>query len=254
VGRDKAARNLDGSDDPAKTLISMAKLLAVLAAVILLSCASTDTQSSTYKSQISKGQEFWKVAVWAKAGLAVRQQTEAAAVAALRAERIDAFASLDVWAIDSSETEMRAKLSARGIDAVLVLALDQASSTVSSVGTVSTTALWGNTTVTNTAVTAQTRDNAVYSATLYNEGSGRVVWQSQAFTSGNEYAGWNDIRNSFISKTAADFLAAHVMYLCALPPAPLPDASQHYKELYAQRVATQKPGDCPPQPPVAAQQ
>jgi hypothetical protein len=222
--------------------------LAAVAIVALgIGCASTETRSATYKSPLSHGREFWKVAVWMRAGLAERQQTEAAVVAALRDKRIDAVASLNVWPIDAAEDEVQAKLKARGIDAVLVLALEGASSTVSSVGTVSTTSLWGNTSVTNTATTVRVRGRAVYAATLYNEATARVVWKSQAFSSGNEFAGWDDICRSFVQKTASAVFAAPVMFLCVLPSPPLPDSSEHYKQFYASRVAAQAPGDWPPQ-------
>jgi hypothetical protein len=223
-------------------------LLAGAAAVLLAACASTTAESSTYKSPTAKGHAFWKVAVWAQAGLAARQQTEAAVVLALRNRRIDAYASLAIWPIDAAEDEIQAKLKASDIDAVLVLAREQAASTVSSVGTVSTTALWGKTSVTNSAATAQVKDNAVDSVTLYNEASGRVVWQSQVFTAGNEFAGWGDINSSSVQKTASDLLAANVMYRCFTPPPPPPEASAYAKQKYADRIADQAPGDCPPRP------
>jgi hypothetical protein len=97
----------------------------------------------------------------------------------------------------SNSQEIQARLKANGIASVL-------------------TNLWGLT-ATNTTISTQTKENAVYSATLYNEASGRVVWQSQAFTSGNEYAGWNEIRTSFIQKTVSDLSAARVLFLCVPP-------------------------------------
>jgi hypothetical protein len=117
----------------------------------------------------------------------------------------------------SNSQEIQARLKANGIASVLTLALEEASSTVTGVSTLAATSnLWGLT-ATNTTISTQTKENAVYSATLYNEASGRVVWQSQAFTSGNEYAGWNEIRTSFIQKTVSDLSAARVLFLCVPP-------------------------------------
>jgi hypothetical protein len=78
----------------------------------------TVTESSTYRNPASSGREFWKIAVWARAGLATRQQMEASTVAALRAQRVDAIASVEVWPIDASDEEIKAKVKAKDIGAI----------------------------------------------------------------------------------------------------------------------------------------
>lgn len=227
-------------------LRAMTKVLMLVAAAASIGCATTETYSSTYKSPQETGHQFRKVAVWVQAGLAARQDTENQVASALLEKRIDAYSSLAVWPIDASTEEMQAKLKAFGFDSVLVLRLEQSSSTLSSVGTFTTTSLWGNVAVSNTAVSTQSTDHAVYSATLFNEASGRVVWQSQAFVNGNEYAGWSDIRESFVEKTAGDVFAAHVMYLCAAPPPA--SAPSDVKQRYADNLAKVPPAtnDCLP--------
>jgi hypothetical protein len=234
----------------------------------LLGCADAPvTESSTYKSPLSKGREFRKVAVWTKAGLSARKQTEGWAVAELRKNRIDAVASLDIWPIDAPREEIQTKLKANGIGAVLVLALDTVSRT--STYTTTATTLFGDTPDIATEQTSKTNKlNVVFSATLFNNATGRVAWQSQASTSANA-SSWNDINASFVQKTVEDLAAAQIMYLCLpkyapppeLGPPPGPDASDAMKKRYTARAAElQKyqvpvvsPEDCPPESTPKAQ-
>lgn len=236
-------------------------ILTALTVGCVLACASTETQSSTYKSPLSRGREFRKVAVWSKAGLAARQQTEGWAAAALRQHRVDAVSSLSIWPIDASEAEIQSRLTANSIDAVLVLAL-QTVSTSSEVRTTSTT-LFASPEMTTTQTSTANKLNVTFSATLFNEGTQRVAWQSQASTAGGWGSSWDDINASFVEKTVNDLMTAKVLYFCLpkppkdgppeLGPSPGPDASDAMKRRYAARLQAAgvplepaSPEECPP--------
>jgi FG-GAP-like repeat len=192
----------------------MASLRLAASVGLWMGCANTVVESSNYVSPVSQGREFRKVAVWAKAGLAFRQKTEASAVAALREARIDARPSLVVWPIDASNDEIRARLDAKGIDAVLVLTLEQASAAYEA-GTTPTTTLYGGA-AGAPSTTPNTNDRVVFSATLFEEKTGRLMWQWQLVRSGDVGTHWDAFRGLFEDKALGDLLSTGVLLRCQL--------------------------------------
>jgi hypothetical protein len=170
------------------------------------------TAASTYKNPVYRDSQFKRVVVWAKAGLQARQELEAQTVKGLRRYGVDAVPSLDVWAIDSSEAEIKSKLEASGVDAVLALSVESESEiTTAQYTTGVATRLFG-TTFSEATTTAINEGRAVYTAALFSATSGRVAWQNQASSAGNELADWHNIRSSFADKTVHDLMDTEIVY------------------------------------------
>ena len=197
----------------------MRSLRLAASAALWLGCANTVVESSPYNSPVSHGREFRKVAVWAKSGLAFRQQTEAWAVAALRDKQLDAIPSLEVWPIDASNDEIRSRLEGRHIDAVLVLVLEEASA-VADLGSPATTTLYGSPAGLTSKTTPAPTGRAAFSATLFDGTTGRVVWQWQLVDTGEGSAHWTEFRTLFEEKAVGALLTASVLTLCRPPETP----------------------------------
>jgi hypothetical protein len=170
------------------------------------------TASSTYKNSVYRETQFKKVAVWAKAGLQARQEIEGQMVKGLRRYGVDARSSLELWAIDSDEAEIKSKLKSSNVDAILVLSVESESEVTTASYTTGWAALLLGTGNPATKTTAVNEGRAVYTAVLFSAEPGRVAWQSQASTAGNELANWHNIRSSFVDKTVHDLMETDVVY------------------------------------------